>query len=177
MSALSKRRHVAALQSASRVCIRRQPSILAFFPETPCNFTSERSTKGHGEACSRDCRGLDQFDCWKINPIPLDIPRGQLPIHQLRVRADEEITQGHAGSFTSARSSTGKPKARPQMAAAATGRSRTTMPAWRISSSISSPRLGPAYNSANVIQLIAAPESMIADEIRFIARTRWCPTP
>src|SRR3989442_15803234 len=59
--------------------------------------------------CSRDRRELDQFDCRKINAIPLDISCGQLPTHQLCVRTDEEIGQRYAGSFASARTSAGEP--------------------------------------------------------------------
>ena len=63
----------------------------------------------------------------------------------------------------------------PQIAAAAAGTSRTAISVWRISCSISSPRLGPAYSSANMIELIAAPESMTANEISLLARTRSLP--
>jgi hypothetical protein len=51
------------------------------------------------ETCSRDCRGLDEFDRWKINAISLDIPRRKLPTHQLRVRTDKKIGQRHTRRF------------------------------------------------------------------------------
>src|SRR5882724_13508832 len=60
------------------------------------------------ETCSRNCRRLDQFDYGKINAIPLDIPRRELPTHQLRVRTNEKVRQRHAGSFASARTPAGE---------------------------------------------------------------------
>jgi hypothetical protein len=76
------------------------------------------------ETYSRDCRGLDQFDCGKINAIPLDIPRRELPTDQLRVRADEKIRQRQAGSLGRARTPTGEPVAPVSAATDGCGRNR-----------------------------------------------------
>src|SRR5438477_8433744 len=60
------------------------------------------------ESWSRDCRRRDQFHCGEINAISFDIPRGQLPTHQLCVCTDKEIGQRHAGSAPPARTPAGK---------------------------------------------------------------------
>ena len=58
----------------------------------------------HAERWSPACRRLNQFDCRKISAVPLDIPRSQLPTHQLCMCTDEEIWQWHTGGLTASRS-------------------------------------------------------------------------
>jgi hypothetical protein len=62
----------------------------------------------HAKRCSSACRRLNQFDCWKVRAIPLDISRSEPPTQQLCMCTDEEIWQWHAGRPATARSCAGK---------------------------------------------------------------------
>ena len=91
----------AQTRSPARCC--RVPTTPHLSP-LPASGARRRSISSVASSVAEARRAgwLDQFDCWKIKAIPLDIPRRELPTHQLRVRADEKIGQRHTRRFTSA---------------------------------------------------------------------------